>query len=189
MHLAWLTPFSPSAGVHGPSWVPAHVCVLRNSENMTPKYPDIVARLPGSLAPGVDSCVLDGEAVAWDPEHKKILPFQVSLSKLGPLMSKAVCAGWQGGGFQKGFRAQKTPLWRCCTLNASAQRLCCAFLEVATAVLTGEWSCSALWGKRGKTLLCTQCTQCVQDAHPGQNPRGCIKASVCGFGVVAVAFY
>jgi len=49
----------------------------RNSENMTPKYPDIVARLPGSLAPGVDSCVLDGEAVAWDPEHKKILPFQV----------------------------------------------------------------------------------------------------------------
>ncbi|KAF5842835.1 hypothetical protein DUNSADRAFT_4719 [Dunaliella salina] len=48
----------------------------RNSENMTPKYPDIVARLPGCLAPGVDSCVLDGEAVGWDPEHKKILPFQ-----------------------------------------------------------------------------------------------------------------
>lgn len=49
----------------------------RNSENMTPKYPDIVARLPACLAPGVDSCVLDGEAVGWDPEQKKILPFQV----------------------------------------------------------------------------------------------------------------
>jgi ATP-dependent DNA ligase len=29
------------------------------------------------LAPGVDSCVLDGEAVGWDAEHKRILPFQV----------------------------------------------------------------------------------------------------------------
>lgn len=44
---------------------------------MTPKYPDIVARIPGCLAPGVESCVLDSEAVAWDAEQKKILPFQV----------------------------------------------------------------------------------------------------------------
>jgi hypothetical protein len=45
---------------------------------MTAKYPDIAARIPGLLSPGVQSAVLDGEAVAWDPVHKKILPFQVS---------------------------------------------------------------------------------------------------------------
>ncbi|KAL6760310.1 ATP-dependent DNA ligase [Haematococcus lacustris] len=49
----------------------------RNSENMTAKYPDIVSRLPGLLLPGVDSLVLDGEAVGWDPLAGKILPFQI----------------------------------------------------------------------------------------------------------------
>eukprot|EP00879_Flechtneria_rotunda_P032951 GHRR01036451.1.p1 GENE.GHRR01036451.1~~GHRR01036451.1.p1 ORF type:complete len:117 (-),score=34.59 GHRR01036451.1:371-721(-) len=49
----------------------------RNAEDMTPRYPDIVARLPACLAPGTDSIVIDGEAVAWDPEKNKILPFQV----------------------------------------------------------------------------------------------------------------
>lgn len=50
----------------------------RNSEDMTPRYPDIVSRLPGWLAPGTNSIVIDGEAVAWDQEKNKILPFQVS---------------------------------------------------------------------------------------------------------------
>ena len=49
----------------------------RSSENMTSKYPDIVARVKKMLAPGTKSVVLDCEAVAWDPEEKKILPFQV----------------------------------------------------------------------------------------------------------------
>ncbi|KAF8067164.1 lig1 [Scenedesmus sp. PABB004] len=49
----------------------------RNSEDMTRRYPDILARLPGWLAPGTESIVIDGEAVAWDPEKQKILPFQV----------------------------------------------------------------------------------------------------------------
>ncbi|WIA12629.1 hypothetical protein OEZ85_006285 [Tetradesmus obliquus] len=49
----------------------------RNAEDMTPRYPDILARLPSWLAPGTDSIVIDGEAVAWDPEKAKILPFQV----------------------------------------------------------------------------------------------------------------
>jgi hypothetical protein len=49
----------------------------RNAENNTGKYPDIVARLPLQLKPGVKSIVLDSEAVAWDKETKKILPFQV----------------------------------------------------------------------------------------------------------------
>jgi DNA ligase-1 len=52
----------------------------RNAEDMTPRYPDILARLPSWLAPGTDSIVIDGEAVAWDPEKNKILPFQVSAS-------------------------------------------------------------------------------------------------------------
>eukprot|EP00775_Hariotina_reticulata_P004672 gene4672-4926_t len=49
----------------------------RNAEDMTPRYPDILARLPGWLAPGTQSIVIDGEAVAWDPDKGKILPFQV----------------------------------------------------------------------------------------------------------------
>ena len=49
----------------------------RNAEDMTPRYPDIVSRLPGWLAEGTSSIVLDGEAVAWDPDKSKILPFQV----------------------------------------------------------------------------------------------------------------
>lgn len=44
---------------------------------MTPRYPDIAARLRGWLAPGVESLVVDGEAVAWDPASGRILPFQV----------------------------------------------------------------------------------------------------------------
>ncbi|GFR47278.1 hypothetical protein Agub_g8965 [Astrephomene gubernaculifera] len=49
----------------------------RNAENNTPKYPDIVARLRGLLKPHVQSIVFDSEAVAYDPDRKKILPFQV----------------------------------------------------------------------------------------------------------------
>jgi DNA ligase-1 len=49
----------------------------RNAENTTPRYPDILAALPNWLAPSTKSIVIDGEAVAWDPEQKKILPFQV----------------------------------------------------------------------------------------------------------------
>lgn len=51
----------------------------RNAEDMTPRYPDILARLSGWLAPGTKSIVIDGEAVAWDPHKGKILPFQVML--------------------------------------------------------------------------------------------------------------
>ena len=76
-------------------------CLLRNSENNTSKYPDIVERLKRALKarrrlltftqgfeeivmlafcalqPEVKSIVLDAEAVAYDKEKKKILPFQV----------------------------------------------------------------------------------------------------------------
>lgn len=49
----------------------------RNAEDMTPRYPDILSRLPSWLAEGTTSIVLDGEAVAWDTDKAKILPFQV----------------------------------------------------------------------------------------------------------------
>ena len=49
----------------------------RNSEDNTPKYPDIAALIPRVLAPGVTSLVLDAEAVAIDRATGKVLPFQV----------------------------------------------------------------------------------------------------------------
>ena len=49
----------------------------RNSEDNTTKYPDIIARMPKVLKDSVKSAVVDAEAVAWDPEKKEILPFQV----------------------------------------------------------------------------------------------------------------
>ena len=49
----------------------------RNQEDNTSKFPEIVSRLESQLGPNVDSCILDCEAVAWDRESSKILPFQV----------------------------------------------------------------------------------------------------------------
>lgn len=49
----------------------------RNLEDNTTKYPDIVSTFKAHLKPGVRSVVLDAEAVAYDRETHKILPFQV----------------------------------------------------------------------------------------------------------------
>ncbi|KXS20737.1 ATP-dependent DNA ligase [Gonapodya prolifera JEL478] len=49
----------------------------RNSEDLSKKYPDILERAAKIANEGVKSFVLDCEAVAWDKEEKKILPFQV----------------------------------------------------------------------------------------------------------------
>jgi len=49
----------------------------RNQENNTSKYPDIIAAVSAVKSEGVSSFILDTEAVAWDRETKKILPFQV----------------------------------------------------------------------------------------------------------------
>ncbi|XP_065085378.1 DNA ligase 1 isoform X2 [Ochlerotatus camptorhynchus] len=49
----------------------------RNQENNTSKYPDIIARLDNTRKEAVTSAILDCEAVAWDPEKKQILPFQI----------------------------------------------------------------------------------------------------------------
>ncbi|KAJ3361506.1 tRNA ligase [Allomyces javanicus] len=49
----------------------------RNSENLSPKYPDVMGRLDKIGKEGTFSFVLDCEAVAWDREQQCILPFQV----------------------------------------------------------------------------------------------------------------
>ncbi|XP_074873873.1 DNA ligase 1 isoform X2 [Carettochelys insculpta] len=49
----------------------------RNQEDNTSKYPDIISRIPKVKKGSVRSCILDAEAVAWDPEKKQIQPFQV----------------------------------------------------------------------------------------------------------------
>ncbi|KAK1922099.1 putative DNA ligase [Papiliotrema laurentii] len=48
----------------------------RNSENMSAKYPDLVEQIPRCIKEGVKSFVIDAEAVAFDLETKKLLPFQ-----------------------------------------------------------------------------------------------------------------
>lgn len=53
----------------------------RNLEEMSIKYPDVLAKLSKFIATNCNhdltSFVLDCEAVAWDPVANKILPFQV----------------------------------------------------------------------------------------------------------------
>eukprot|EP00158_Paraphelidium_tribonemae_P006812 Partr_v1_DN27983_c0_g1_i1_m11704 putative DNA ligase len=53
------------------------VIFSRNQENMSEKYPDIVEHVKSAPKAHVKSFVLDAEAVAWDREEGKILPFQV----------------------------------------------------------------------------------------------------------------
>jgi DNA ligase-1 len=48
----------------------------RNSENLSEKYPDVLGRIK-TVCKGVQSFVLDCEAVAWDVKQQCILPFQV----------------------------------------------------------------------------------------------------------------
>ena len=50
----------------------------RNQEDNTTKYPDIINRIKDSFGEEVKSFVMDTEAVAWDKEKERILPFQVS---------------------------------------------------------------------------------------------------------------
>ncbi|KAM0751748.1 ATP-dependent DNA ligase [Meredithblackwellia eburnea MCA 4105] len=48
----------------------------RNSEDMSLKYPDLVVQLPHCIKPTTKSFVVDCEAVAWDKDEKRLLPFQ-----------------------------------------------------------------------------------------------------------------
>lgn len=48
----------------------------RNSEETSGKYPDIIDQFPHCVKESVTSCVVDCEAVAWDKDTGKLLPFQ-----------------------------------------------------------------------------------------------------------------
>lgn len=53
----------------------------RNSEDLSRKYPDILAKLATWVKPEVKSFVLDCETVAWDINDKKVLPFQQLMTR------------------------------------------------------------------------------------------------------------
>jgi DNA ligase 1 len=53
----------------------------RNSEDLSNKYPDILAKLPTWVKDGTKSFVLDCESVAWDVNEKKVLPFQQLMTR------------------------------------------------------------------------------------------------------------
>ena len=49
----------------------------RNLENMTVAYPDVVQFFSVNMPEKVSSFIMDAELVAYDPDQKKILPFQL----------------------------------------------------------------------------------------------------------------
>lgn len=124
----------------------------RNAEDMTPRYPDIVSRLRSWLTPGTASIVLDGEAVAWDPDKSKILPFQVLSTRARKEVALAdvkvqVCRA--GGGFG------------CCNLGlCCAVRVCVSFFRQG-----GRTMCTMLEG-RGKAAAVTPAFANLQNSAP-----------------------
>ena len=53
----------------------------RNSEDLSKKYPDILAKLSTWIKPETKSFVLDCETVAWDLLEKRVLPFQQLMTR------------------------------------------------------------------------------------------------------------
>ncbi|PHH85470.1 hypothetical protein CDD83_376 [Cordyceps sp. RAO-2017] len=53
----------------------------RNSEDLSKKYPDILAKLHSWVKPDTMSFVLDCETVAWDINEKRVLPFQQLMTR------------------------------------------------------------------------------------------------------------
>ena len=53
----------------------------RNSEDLSKKYPDILAKLNTWIKRETKSFVLDCETVAWDLVEKKVLPFQQLMTR------------------------------------------------------------------------------------------------------------
>ncbi|RCI13776.1 hypothetical protein L249_7983 [Ophiocordyceps polyrhachis-furcata BCC 54312] len=57
-------------------------CIFsRNSEDLSKKYPDILAKLHSWVGKETMSFVLDCETVAWDVEERKVLPFQQLMTR------------------------------------------------------------------------------------------------------------
>ncbi|KAL7934476.1 DNA ligase [Trichoderma chlorosporum] len=57
-------------------------CIFsRNSEDLSKKYPDVLAKLETWVKEDTKSFVLDCETVAWDVTEKKVLPFQQLMTR------------------------------------------------------------------------------------------------------------
>jgi len=98
----------------------------RNSEDNSKKYPDIAACVPRLLKPGVRSVVLDCEAVAFDRELGKILPFQArpGARALGQQPGRTRCPGLHARCLHRFWRlpAPVLPCGVCMPLLMSAPR-------------------------------------------------------------------
>lgn len=53
----------------------------RNSEDLSKKYPDVLAKLPAWVKADTQSFVMDCESVAWDVVEKRVLPFQQLMTR------------------------------------------------------------------------------------------------------------
>ena len=53
----------------------------RNLEDTTSKYPDVAEACRAAAADDVVSCIIDSEAVGWDADTKKLLPFQTLMRR------------------------------------------------------------------------------------------------------------
>ena len=53
----------------------------RNSEDLSKKYPDVLAKIDTWVKPETKSFVLDCETVAWDLVEKRVLPFQQLMTR------------------------------------------------------------------------------------------------------------
>ena len=48
----------------------------RNLEESSAKFPDVIRAVLAAAPPDLESCIIDSEAVGWDPVARKLLPFQ-----------------------------------------------------------------------------------------------------------------
>lgn len=81
MQIHYIAPDSPHTFPSHPSGKTLAKIFSRNSEELSPKYPDILASLPHWVAKNTTSFVLDCEAVAFDKEEKRVLPFQQLMTR------------------------------------------------------------------------------------------------------------
>ena len=73
--------FATSAPTSGKSDRGVSNIFSRNSEDLSKKYPDILAKLPTWVKETTKSFVLDCETVGWDVEQQKVLPFQTLMTR------------------------------------------------------------------------------------------------------------
>lgn len=77
------SPQQYTGGVPGSGLVAKGLSAIfsRNSEDLSKKYPDILAKLNTWIKKETKSFVLDCETVAWDLVEKKVLPFQQLMTR------------------------------------------------------------------------------------------------------------